>query len=84
MGVGSEDLAGRFVRGSHFERHSRAFRPDVERNLQSVREARRMADWVVFSVHNHEGGQKDDDPCPTLPVCLSLPSLLRAAGETPV
>jgi poly-gamma-glutamate synthesis protein (capsule biosynthesis protein) len=62
MGVGSEDLAARFVRGSAFERHSRAFRPDVERNLASVREARRMADWVIFSIHSHEGGRNDDDP----------------------
>jgi poly-gamma-glutamate capsule biosynthesis protein CapA/YwtB (metallophosphatase superfamily) len=62
LGVGSEDLAARFVRGSQAERHSRAFAPDIERNLQSVREARRMADWVLFSVHNHEGGQTNDDP----------------------
>jgi poly-gamma-glutamate capsule biosynthesis protein CapA/YwtB (metallophosphatase superfamily) len=62
LGVGSEDLAGRFVRGSAFNRHSRAFAADVERNVRSVREARRMADWVVFSVHNHEGGQSVDEP----------------------
>jgi poly-gamma-glutamate synthesis protein (capsule biosynthesis protein) len=62
LGVGSEDQAARFVRDDGFNRHSRAFRPDVERNLASVREARRMADWVMFSVHNHEGGRSVDEP----------------------
>ncbi len=62
LGVGSEDLAARFIRGSAFDRHSRAFAADVDRNLASIREARRMADWVIFSVHNHEGGRSIDDP----------------------
>jgi poly-gamma-glutamate capsule biosynthesis protein CapA/YwtB (metallophosphatase superfamily) len=62
LGVGSEDVAARFLRGAKFERHSRAFAPDVERNVASIREARRMADWVIFSVHNHEGGQSVDEP----------------------
>jgi len=50
------------VRGPDFGRRSRAFSPDVERNVASVREARRMADWVIFSVHNHEGGASVDEP----------------------
>jgi poly-gamma-glutamate synthesis protein (capsule biosynthesis protein) len=62
LGVGSEDSAARFLRGTGFARTSRAFMPDVERNLASVREARRMADWVIFSVHNHEGGATLDEP----------------------
>lgn len=62
LGVGSEDGAARFLRGNGFDRHSRAFAVDVERNLASVREARRMADWVIFSVHNHEGGATLDEP----------------------
>jgi poly-gamma-glutamate capsule biosynthesis protein CapA/YwtB (metallophosphatase superfamily) len=62
LGVGSEDAAARFLRGNAFDRHSRAFAADVERNLTSVREARRMADWVIFSVHNHEGGATVDEP----------------------
>jgi poly-gamma-glutamate synthesis protein (capsule biosynthesis protein) len=62
LGVGTEDMAARFLRGAAFERHSRAFLPDVERNLASVREARGMADWVIFSVHNHEGGLTVDEP----------------------
>ncbi|HWP60127.1 MAG TPA: CapA family protein [Candidatus Acidoferrales bacterium] len=62
LGVGSEDPAARFVLGEGFERHTRAHRQDLERNLQSVSEARRMADWVVFAMHNHEGGKSIDEP----------------------
>jgi poly-gamma-glutamate capsule biosynthesis protein CapA/YwtB (metallophosphatase superfamily) len=62
LGVGSEDIAARFLRSDSFERRSRAFLPDVERNLAAVREARRMADWVIFSVHNHEGGETVSEP----------------------
>jgi poly-gamma-glutamate synthesis protein (capsule biosynthesis protein) len=28
----------------------------------SVSEARRSADWVVYSIHNHEGGKTDEQP----------------------
>ena len=37
-------------------------RGDLERNLRSVRDARRMADWVIYSVHNHEYGDTEADP----------------------
>jgi poly-gamma-glutamate synthesis protein (capsule biosynthesis protein) len=62
LGVGTEDPAARFVRGDAFERHTRIHRFDLERNLQSVREACRMADWVIFAMHNHEGAHKVDEP----------------------
>jgi poly-gamma-glutamate synthesis protein (capsule biosynthesis protein) len=62
LGVNSEDIAARFVRGQRFERHTRIHQADVARNVQSVAEARRMADWVIFSIHAHEGGVLDDDP----------------------
>jgi poly-gamma-glutamate synthesis protein (capsule biosynthesis protein) len=62
LGVNSEDLAARFVRGRRFERHTRIHQADLARNVQSVAEARRMADWVIFSIHAHEGGTFDDDP----------------------
>ena len=29
---------------------------DAEANLRAIREARRQADWVLFSLHNHEYG----------------------------
>ncbi|MGH7846882.1 MAG: CapA family protein [Candidatus Binatia bacterium] len=62
FGVGNEDPAARFLLGRTFERHSKAHQSDVHRNLQSISEARRMADWVVFAMHNHEGGKKLDEP----------------------
>jgi hypothetical protein len=57
-----EDPPARFVLGTSFERHSRVFRADLQRNIQSVSDAHRMADWVIYSVHNHEGGETDDVP----------------------
>src|SRR5580704_10418082 len=62
LGVGSEDPAARFVLGESFERHTRINDPDFRRNLQSVSDARRMADWVIYSVHNHEGGKTIEEP----------------------
>jgi poly-gamma-glutamate synthesis protein (capsule biosynthesis protein) len=35
---------------------------DVDSNLQRIRDARRMADIVVISVHSHEQGASKDDP----------------------
>jgi poly-gamma-glutamate synthesis protein (capsule biosynthesis protein) len=37
-------------------------RSDLEENLQRVSDARRSADWVVVSMHNHEQGLSIDDP----------------------
>ncbi len=37
-------------------------RMDLEENLQRIRDARRMADWVVVSMHNHEDGETADLP----------------------
>lgn len=62
LGVGSEDPLARFVLGDRFERHSRIHELDLQKNLQSVRAARRMADWVVFSMHSHEGGGLEEEP----------------------
>lgn len=63
LGQGVEDQAARFVPADSFDRHTRMHRGDYERNLQSVRDARRMAEWVVFSTHNHEyAGRNVDEP----------------------
>jgi poly-gamma-glutamate capsule biosynthesis protein CapA/YwtB (metallophosphatase superfamily) len=56
------DPPARFVLGTSFEKHSRIFREDFQRNLQSVSDAHRMADWVIYSIHNHESGDNDDMP----------------------
>ena len=62
LAVGSEDSAAMFVSGESFERHTKINQPDFHRNLQSVSDAHRMADWVVYSVHNHEGGKTIEQP----------------------
>jgi poly-gamma-glutamate synthesis protein (capsule biosynthesis protein) len=62
LGVGTEDPAARFLKGTSFDRHTKPHRSDLERNLQSVGDARRMADWVVFAMHNHEGGKSVHEP----------------------
>ena len=62
LGVGTEDPAARFVLGHSFERHSKAHQSDFQRNLQSISDARRMADWVVYAMHNHEGGKSVSEP----------------------
>jgi hypothetical protein len=62
LGVGSEDPVARFLRGDSFQRHTRGHRLDIQRNLEGVADARRMADWVVFSMHSHEGGNAEEEP----------------------
>jgi poly-gamma-glutamate synthesis protein (capsule biosynthesis protein) len=52
----------RFVVGDQYEKSSAANDFDVNLNLKSVSDARRLADWVVVSVHCHEGGLSRDDP----------------------
>jgi len=52
----------RFVVSDRYEKHSSANEYDVNLNLKSVSDARRLADWVVVSVHCHEGGATRDEP----------------------
>jgi poly-gamma-glutamate capsule biosynthesis protein CapA/YwtB (metallophosphatase superfamily) len=52
----------RFVVGETFATHFLPNMEDIERNLQRIRDARRMADWVIVSLHNHEDGTSPDDP----------------------
>lgn len=49
----------RFEKGANFGVRSSANQRDVEENLRQIKEARRMSDWVVVSLHCHElGGEK--------------------------
>jgi poly-gamma-glutamate synthesis protein (capsule biosynthesis protein) len=49
----------RFEKGDSFGLRTVGNKRDVEENLQQIKEARRMADWVVVSFHCHElGGEK--------------------------
>ena len=48
-----------FERGEEFGIRTSANAHDVEENLRQIKEARRMADWVIVSLHCHElGGTK--------------------------
>ncbi|HVA14192.1 MAG TPA: CapA family protein [Stellaceae bacterium] len=49
-------LGQRFLRGTGFSVATKAKAPDVEANLRWIREAKRQADFVIFSLHNHEFG----------------------------
>lgn len=51
--------AMRFEKGEAFGVRTSANKRDVEENLQQIKEARRMSDWVMVSLHCHElGGEK--------------------------
>ncbi|HET8564460.1 MAG TPA: CapA family protein, partial [Candidatus Binatia bacterium] len=49
----------RFERGDSFGLRTAADKRDLDENLQQIKQARRMSDWVVVSLHCHElGGEK--------------------------
>jgi poly-gamma-glutamate capsule biosynthesis protein CapA/YwtB (metallophosphatase superfamily) len=63
--VGSDDQREyqfgdlRFERGETFGVRTTGNKRDFTENLQQIKEARRMADWIVVSLHCHElGGEK--------------------------
>lgn len=58
-------LGADFRRGTTFGRATTANREDAEANLRAIREARRQADWVLFSLHNHEYGGAGRTTAPT-------------------
>ncbi len=58
----TEETSTKFNLGESFERRSFINQQDLERNVQRVSDARRMADWVIFTVHNHEGGRIAEEP----------------------
>jgi poly-gamma-glutamate synthesis protein (capsule biosynthesis protein) len=50
-------LGTRFRRSEHFGTSTRVDASDAEANLRWIREARKQADWVIFSFHNHDFGE---------------------------
>lgn len=54
--------AVKFTLGEAVERHSTPNWDDLEGTLQRIRDARRMVQWVVVSLHSHESGETHDDP----------------------
>ena len=49
-------LGQRFLRGKGFAVATKAKQGDLDGNLRWIREAKRQADFVIFSLHNHEYG----------------------------
>ena len=58
-------LGSEFHRGATFGRTTTVNSHDAEANLRAIREARRQADWVLFSLHNHEYGAQGRTTAPT-------------------
>ena len=54
-------LGQKFVRGEAFSRQTSPNQHDLDLNLRWIRDARRMADWVIVSVHCHERGASADE-----------------------
>ncbi|MBS7630570.1 CapA family protein [Candidatus Bathyarchaeota archaeon] len=54
-------LHQKFVVGDKIGSHTTPHEGDLKGNLESIREAARQADWVLFSLHAHEGRDEDDD-----------------------
>jgi poly-gamma-glutamate synthesis protein (capsule biosynthesis protein) len=52
----------RFELGDSFSRLLVPNAADIEENLQRISDARRSADWVIVTLHNHESGATGDDP----------------------
>jgi poly-gamma-glutamate synthesis protein (capsule biosynthesis protein) len=49
-------LGSQFRRGDGFHVSTTINREDADANLRQIKEARRQADWVIFSFHSHEFG----------------------------
>lgn len=53
-------LRNKFVVGDDIGVHTRSNRDDLEENLEAIRYATRQADWVLFSLHCHQGREEDN------------------------
>jgi len=49
-------LGSQFRKGDGFHVATKVNREDADANLRQIKEARRQADWVIFSFHSHEFG----------------------------
>ena len=57
-------LANKFVVGDKLGPHTKPNKGDMEGNLASIRDAARQADWVLMTLHAHEGRPGDDERSP--------------------
>jgi len=47
-------MGNKFVMGNKADIHTTPYKPDMNGNLRSIKEARKNADFVLVSLHNHE------------------------------
>ena len=52
----------KFSLGEEFRIETAPNESDVNGNLKWLRDARRMSDWVIVSIHSHEYGRNQEDP----------------------
>ena len=55
-------MDARYVLGDKFAMSTIAHKDDIEQNLKWVRDARRMAEWVLVSFHSHGASSNSDEP----------------------
>jgi poly-gamma-glutamate synthesis protein (capsule biosynthesis protein) len=55
-------MGTKFELGDEFGMYTVAHQPDLDRNYKWIREARRQADWVIVSMHNHGARRTADEP----------------------
>ena len=55
-------MGNKFVLGDKFSMTTVANQNDIEGNLKWVKDARRMADWVLVSFHNHGATSSSEEP----------------------
>ena len=54
-------MGKKYVAGEDVGEHTAPNKADMEGNLESIRDAARQADWVLFSIHAHEGRWRDSE-----------------------
>ncbi len=54
-------LRNKFVVGEDVGLHTKPNEADMEGNLEAIRDAARQADWILFSLHAHEGRVHDSE-----------------------
>jgi poly-gamma-glutamate capsule biosynthesis protein CapA/YwtB (metallophosphatase superfamily) len=51
----------RYQQGDHFSVTTKPFQTDLDETVESIKEARRQADFVIVSIHSHEGLLSNSD-----------------------
>jgi poly-gamma-glutamate capsule biosynthesis protein CapA/YwtB (metallophosphatase superfamily) len=54
-------LTRKFVEGNSLGLHTSPNKGDMDGNLESIKDARNQADWVIMTLHAHEGLPKDSE-----------------------